>query len=140
MGTIKKVVMVSPIPASVSSSIQLLLFHGISRDGAVEYLSKEEVFSMIKYMMYKHVGEVLSMRFTPAVSKTAIVLSVSEVRIPSAVFKTEGFIEVNPFTKSIYSELTILENREEQATVKATVDEGYVVRLNEKEYEVRYYI
>lgn len=95
---------------------------------------------MIKYMMYKHVGEVLSMRFTPAVSKTAIVLSVSEVRIPSAVFKTEGFIEVNPFTKSIYSELTILENREEQATVKATVDEGYVVRLNEKEYEVRYYI
>ncbi|MEM1830155.1 MAG: hypothetical protein QXJ97_01340 [Desulfurococcaceae archaeon] len=132
--------MVSPLPASVSSVIQLLLFQGVSSNGAVEYLSREEVFSTIKCMMYRYFGEVVSIRFTPTVSKTIMILNVKEIRTPSMVLKVEGFIEINPFTRSIYSELSVLENREEQIDVRIVVEDGYVVPISENEYEVRYYV
>ncbi|MEM4787884.1 MAG: hypothetical protein QXV28_07895 [Ignisphaera sp.] len=103
-------------------------------------MSKEEIFLIIRCMMYKHFGEVLSIRFTPVISKTAIVLNVKEIRTPVMVLKTEGFMEINPFTRSIYLEIIILENREERIPIRTTIYEGYVVKIGEEEYEVRYYI
>ncbi|MEM1694437.1 MAG: hypothetical protein QXH21_07955 [Ignisphaera sp.] len=103
-------------------------------------MSREEVFSTIKCMMYRYFGEVVSIRFTPTVSKTIMILNVKEIRTPSMVLKVEGFIEINPFTRSIYSELSVLENREEQIDVRIVVEDGYVVPISENEYEVRYYV
>lgn len=140
MRTIKKIVIVSSIPASVCSSIQLILFYGTSSDNMIDYLSKEEIFLLIKYMLYKHIGEVLSIRFTLTFNETSIILNVKQIRSLTTVFRTEGFIEINPFNKVIYSEIIILEQREEYITINIIIDEGYIVRLNEKEYEVIYYI
>jgi len=138
--TIKKIVIVSPIPASVSSSIQLILFYGTSSDNMIEYLSKEEIFLLIKYMLYKHIGEVLSIRFTLSFNESSIILNVKQIRSLTSVFRTEGFIEINTFNKVIFSEIIIQEQREEYIAINTIINEGYIVQLNEKEYEVRYYI
>ncbi|MEM2260875.1 MAG: hypothetical protein QXK54_04410 [Ignisphaera sp.] len=140
MRTIKKIVIVSPIPASVSSSIQLILFYGTSSDNMIEYLSKEEIFLLIKYMLYKHIGEVLSIRFTLSFNESSIILNVKQIRSLTSVFRTEGFIEINTFNKVIFSEIIIQEQREEYIAINTIINEGYIVQLNEKEYEVRYYI
>ncbi|MEM1694042.1 MAG: hypothetical protein QXL19_10085 [Ignisphaera sp.] len=82
----------------------------------------------------------MSIRFTLTFNETSIILNVKQIRSLTTVFRTEGFIEINPFNKVIYSEIIILEQREEYITINIIIDEGYIVRLNEKEYEVIYYI
>ncbi|MEM2388723.1 MAG: hypothetical protein QW215_00610 [Ignisphaera sp.] len=106
----------------------------------IEYLSKEEIFLLIKYMLYKHIGEVLSIRFTLSFNESSIILNVKQIRSLTSVFRTEGFIEINTFNKVIFSEIIIQEQREEYIAINTIINEGYIVQLNEKEYEVRYYI
>lgn len=135
----RKIVFATPIPSSLSSSLQLLLFHGMSENGVVDYLMREEVFTLINYVMYRYIGEILSFRFVPSVTKTSVILNVKEIRTPSKVMKVDGYIELNPFTKSLYSELNVAENLDQRTPVKTYVISGYVVN-EDQEYEIRYYI
>lgn len=134
----KKVVVSGNLPSSISSSLQLLLIHGPSTEGIVEHLMREEIFSLIGYMLYKHFGDILSIRFSPVVTKASVRLMLKEIRTPSRVFRVDGFAELNPVSKSIYIEIDRMENSEVQTRFKTYVGSGYVVRVD-GDYEVRYY-
>lgn len=134
-----KIVLTGNLPSSISSSLQLLLMHEPTIEGLVEYLSKEEIFALINYMLYRHFGEVLSIRFSPTITKSGVVLNIKEIRTESKLFKVDGIIELNPFNRSIYVEINPLENSDVKTQFKAHIDSGYIVTSGE-DYEVRYYI
>lgn len=139
MKNVKKFVAACNLPQSTSNVLQLLLIQKADPKDLLEYLLSEEVFTMIACTLYKYVGFVVSIVFSPKVSNKIVVFDIHEVRTPTKVYKVNGMAEIDPYTKSLYIELEVVKNTEETTSYRVCISGGHLVRRGDI-YEVRFCI
>lgn len=133
-----KVVRVLPLPMSVCNVLNLMLMvEKVRHRDIVEQMLKEELFSMLRFVLSRSFGDVISIRFSLSViGRRYVVMKVSRVETVSKVYAVKGVVEVDTVDMSMLVDVSAVGVSDRNAPPQPS----FAVCVSEvgEEYEVGY--
>lgn len=135
----KRIVELGFIPFSVGTTIQFFIVQNITDDDLLDIMKKERIFFMVRYILSKRLGDVISFKFSPKIDRGTI-MELREVTTRTKKYLVDGHVYLDTFRSVLVADINILREEPIDVVPVSPLEEELVAKKSENVYEVVFYV